>query len=353
MANKGHSMENQTNMVYNENDAQTEYSNITLDIDDSLQNIGTMTGNMAEGFDEVKRRRSAMDEDECYPKSLQEELNEIMEAFYSLVSEDDIREYQQSIESISERKIAERALQPISKAPDFKLEDQDGDKVILRDLLKKGPVVLVFYRGKWCPHCNRHIMAMQEYLTKIKAKGASVVCISPMLPDGTQYLATKRSLNFPVCSDVGNVLARKFKITFEILPEFRDTMCRWGEDIPKHNGDDTWEVPLPATYIIDMDGRLVWSFLDNDPGVRADPEDILEAIPLNPESEAFSTEMNTSINETEKSALDDVDDETKRKGIFNRRHKSSTFKTKIKKFFGKKKESPEAFLSAYLLPPDR
>jgi peroxiredoxin len=221
---------------------------------------------------QARRRSSAMEEDEYYPKSMQEELNEIMEAFYATVSEDDIREYQRFVESVSKKRIAEGAIHPISKAPDFQLEDQDGDIVKLRSLLDKGPVVLVFYRGKWCPHCNAVIMKLQQVLEQIQSKGASLVAISPMLPDGTHYLASKRSLNFPVCSDVGNAVARKFNLTFEVLPDLRDSFLKWGEDIPLHNGDDSWEIPLPATYIIDTNGYVVWSFVDNDPGVRAEPE---------------------------------------------------------------------------------
>ncbi|KAG7338505.1 alkyl hydroperoxide reductase [Nitzschia inconspicua] len=304
-----------------------------------------------ERFESRSSAISAMEEDETYLKTFQEEMNEIMEAFYAIVSEEDIREYQRFVESISQRKIAEGALQPGSKAPDFEMEDQDGEMVILRELLKKGPVVLVFYRGKWCPHCNRHIMAMQEYLSKFEAKGASMVCVSPMLPDGTHYLATKRSLNFPICSDVGNVLARKYNITFEIQPFFRDSMVRWGEDIPLHNGDDTWEVPLPATYVIDTDGRLLWSFIDNDPAIRADPEEILHAISTTSARETFSSEMKLSFDASvENSPHPEIEQIPRRKDMFNRRHLSSTFKTNFKKLFGKKRDPPSEFLSRYLLP---
>jgi peroxiredoxin len=223
-------------------------------------------------FQAERRRSSAMEEDEDYPKSMQEELNEIMEAFYAMVSDEDILEYQRFVESIQKKKVAEDAIHPISRAPDFELKDQDGDTVRLSTLVEKGPVVLVFYRGKWCPHCNAVIVNLQRALEKIKSKGATLVAISPMLPDGTHYLATKRSLSFSVCSDVGNIVARKYNLTFEVLPDFRDSFLNWGEDIPMHNGDDSWEIPLPATYIINTKGNVVWSFIDNDPGIRAEPE---------------------------------------------------------------------------------
>jgi peroxiredoxin len=300
-----------------------------------------------------RRRSSAMEEDEFYPMSFQEELNEILEAFYAAVSEEDIREYQRFIESNFQRSIAEGALHAISKAPDFDLEDQDGDKVTLSDFYKKGPVVLIFYRGKWCPHCNATILAMSRQIENIKAKGATLIAISPMLPDGTKYLATKRSLDFPVCSDVGNVVARKYNLTFQINPEFWDSLLRWGDDVPGDNGDDSWEVPLPATYIIDTNGDVIWSFVDNDPSVRASPEEILAFIPC---SEVSPSGKNISLGQDQVLVKEGAGRRTTnrntKKRLVDRRHLSSTFKTKFKSLFGKNKQTPREFLSNYLLPPN-
>jgi len=226
------------------------------------------------------------EEDEYYPKSFQDELNELIEAFYELVSDEDIRQYQKFVEDVQQRKIAEGAVTVGDIAPSFNLVDQDGDAVSLQDLCRRGPVVLVFYRGKWCPHCNAHIMRLQRTLPSIQARGASLVAISPMLPDGTQYLATKRSLEFPVLSDMHNAVADKYRIAFEVDEKFREPFLKWGDEIPAHNGDFSWKVPLPATYVIDRatsdedGGRILYAYIDNDPGVRVDPEDVLDAIPV-------------------------------------------------------------------------
>jgi uncharacterized Rossmann fold enzyme len=135
--------------------------------------------------EELERRLSEFHstDDEFYPSesSLQEELNEILQAFYDAVTEEDIKCYQQHVESIQERSIAEGAVKCPDIAPDFTLTDQDGETVCLSELCAKGPVVLVFYRGKWCPHCNATIMKMQRELDSIKAKGATLVAISPMV----------------------------------------------------------------------------------------------------------------------------------------------------------------------------
>ena len=218
--------------------------------------------------------------DDMYPQTLQEELNEIVEAFYDAVSEEDIRTYQNFIEGIMESRIAEHALGVGHQAPNFTLKDQDDDLVSLQTLLQTGPVVLVFYRGKWCPHCQATIMRFQRHLDEIKATGANLVAISPMLPDGTQYLATKRCLEFSVCSDIGNQVAKLYNLVFTVDPKYRDTFVEWGDDLPHHNGREAaWDIPLPATYIINQDGQIVWSFVDNDTGVRAEPSDIIAAIP--------------------------------------------------------------------------
>lgn len=139
------------------------------------------------------------EEDGC-PQTLQEELNQIIEAFYEVVGEDGLRKYQEDAESMYHRQIAEGALGVPHAAPDFVLVDQDGEKMSLSSLREKGPVVVQFYRGAWCPLCNAQIRRMQrEGLPLIKAKGATFVGISPMLPDGTQYLSTKRDLDFAIC----------------------------------------------------------------------------------------------------------------------------------------------------------
>lgn len=276
-------------------------------------------------------------EDDYYPKSLQEELNEILEAFYSLVSEDDIRTYQTYLEKIKEQRIAEGAVQAESTAPDFDLIDQDGDTVRLQDLLSKGPVVVVFYRGKWCPHCNANIMALQRALNRIHQKGANLVAISPMLPDGTQVFATKRDLQFPVLSDPGNQVARKYRLTFTVPEEIRPSFEAWQDDVPLHNGDSTWEIPLPATYVINTEGKIVWSFVDNDPGLRGEPDDIVAAIP---------DDKSTSSRDAHDKLPPNQNGETLKQNRGMTKLNSS-FKKGCKKLFGRKKQESQEYVAHY------
>ena len=224
---------------------------------------------------------SMLAEEENYPEpaTLQEELNSIVDAFYDAVPEKDIRAYQRYVEDIRGARIAEQALKEPAMAPTFELEDQEGDGVSLAALLKKGPVVLTFYRGKWCPHCNATLIRYsRDLVPALQQYNATLVAISPMLPDGTAFLATKRDLQFSVCSDWDCQLAKQFGITFTVEPHSRPFFTKWGDDLPEHNGVDSWDIPLPATYVIAPDGHISWSFLDYDPAVRGEVPDIVEQV---------------------------------------------------------------------------
>eukprot|EP00567_Pseudictyota_dubia_P016934 CAMPEP_0197460726 /NCGR_PEP_ID=MMETSP1175-20131217/54763_1 /TAXON_ID=1003142 /ORGANISM="Triceratium dubium, Strain CCMP147" /LENGTH=338 /DNA_ID=CAMNT_0042995875 /DNA_START=104 /DNA_END=1120 /DNA_ORIENTATION=+ len=227
----------------------------------------------------VEDDRKTMEEEEYdYPSTLQEELNEVLEAVYEVISEEDIQNYQRYLDDIAKQEIAEQSAKAKTPAPVFELVDQDNERTSLEQLCQKGPVVLQFYRGKWCPHCNAGLMKYNKYLPKIKEHGASLVAISPMLPDGSQFLASKRDLDYAVLSDCGNTVARKYKVTF-VVPEFiRPTFESWGHDVPKANGDDLWEIPLAATFVINKKREIVWSFVDNDHGVWAEPSDVVQAL---------------------------------------------------------------------------
>ena len=256
-------------------------------VQSDVSGVGYDTGEDVINYTSNNTNISMLEEEENYPEpeTLQEELNEILEAFFELVPEEDIRAYQRYVEDIQGAKIAEQALQEPAVAPDFVLKDQDDETVHLAELLKKGPVILAFYRGKWCPHCNATLMRFQKQLVPLlqaQHPNASLVAISPMLPDGTLFLASKRDLNYQVCSDPQNAVADQFRIAFTISEHTRPFMTKWGEHLPTHNGSsaDEWKIPLPATYVIGQDGRIAWSFLDNDPGVRAECEDILDALTL-------------------------------------------------------------------------
>ncbi|MEO0474855.1 MAG: peroxiredoxin-like family protein, partial [Planctomycetota bacterium] len=158
------------------------------------------------------------------------------------------------------------------QAPAFTLPDAKGKDVSLTSLLEQGPVVIVFYRGAWCPYCNLTLAAWQDELETIQGLGAQLVAISPQLPDYSLTSQQKNDLAFPVLSDVGNKVADGFGITTQVTPEIIN-FWEGKFDLVAHNGDASAKLPLPATYVIDTDGTIQFAHAHEDYRVRAEPTD--------------------------------------------------------------------------------
>ncbi|MEM1117764.1 MAG: peroxiredoxin-like family protein [Bacteroidota bacterium] len=173
---------------------------------------------------------------------------------------------------------ASTALQVGAEAPDFALPGASGETVRLGDALAQGPVVLTFYRGAWCPYCNTSLRQFQEALSDIEAAGATLVAISPNTPEGALEMEQAQTLTFPVLSDVGNAVSRDFGLVFEVDEDVRDRYRASGVDLAEANGVDAWELPVPATYVIDTDGTIRFAFVEADYTLRASPRDVIEAL---------------------------------------------------------------------------
>jgi peroxiredoxin len=159
--------------------------------------------------------------------------------------------------------------------PDFILSDATGKQVSMKELLAKGPLLISFYRGQWCPYCNMALKALQDSLSAIKARGVTLVAISPELPNQSPTMQEKNELQFPVLSDVGNNLARKLGILFQQPVTVRPILKAYGVDLQARNGDDSYEVPFPASYLIDSKGMIRYAFLDPDYTRRLEPSTAL------------------------------------------------------------------------------
>ena len=139
-------------------------------------------------------------------------------------------------------------------APEIVLENAKGATVDVGTLLKKGPVIVTFYRGGWCPYCNLELKAYQQILPEITAAGASLVAISPEKPDDTLSTAEKNALSFEVLSDVGQKVGRAFGLVYEFTEELKSAYHGFNLDIPARNGTPgEWALPVSATYVIDHD----------------------------------------------------------------------------------------------------
>jgi peroxiredoxin len=151
--------------------------------------------------------------------------------------------------------------------------------VDLGTLLKQGPVIVNFYRGGWCPYCNLELKAFQDALPEIKAAGASLVAISPEKPDDTLSTAEKSALAFPVLSDVGQKVGRAFGIVYDFTDELRGAYQGLGRDIPALNGTPgEWALPVPATYVVDRDGTIIYAYANADYRDRSEPRDVLAGL---------------------------------------------------------------------------
>ncbi|MEM1254723.1 MAG: peroxiredoxin-like family protein [Cyanobacteria bacterium P01_H01_bin.21] len=174
--------------------------------------------------------------------------------------------------------IADQALTVGDMAPDFELPDATGKQVRLSELLNQGPVVINFYRGEWCPYCNLELRAFQALLPEFKQAGANLVAISPELPDHSLSVSEKHSLEFAVLSDVGNRVSRQYGLVFTLDESLRPIYKNFGIDVSASNGDESYELPLPATYVIEPSGRIRYAFAEADYTQRAEPQDVLAVV---------------------------------------------------------------------------
>ena len=165
-----------------------------------------------------------------------------------------------------------------SKAPDFKGTDQQGKTVRLRDQLKKGKVVLVFYRGEWCPSCNKYLGQLNDSLAAIVAAGGNVIAITPETTASVGKTVEKTKASFPIVSDEGLKIMKAYDVEFEV-PE--NTLTRYrnsGIDLTESNGKNGNFLPVPATYVIDQESSIIYRFFNQDYKKRPSIAEILAVL---------------------------------------------------------------------------
>jgi peroxiredoxin len=211
--------------------------------------------------------------------SLKEQLAEYRADWRKRVPADRQAIMELHIEQLRTGVIARTMLKVGNRAPEFMLRNAKEEIVDIGALRKKGPVIVTFYRGGWCPYCNLELKAFQEILPEIKAAGASLVAISPEKPDDTLSTAEKNALAFEVLSDVGQKVGRAFGLVYQFTDELRSAYRGFGHDMPAHNGTPgEWALPVSATYVIDRDGTIIYAYTDVDYRDRADPRDVLDVL---------------------------------------------------------------------------
>ena len=179
------------------------------------------------------------------------------------------------IAELKQRGLATNSLAVGAKAPEFTLPDQNDRLVSSADLFAKGRLVLCFYRGRWDPFDCGQLEAMKRILPDLERAGASLAAISPQTTKQAFFMADQHKLRFPLLRDAGNQIARQFGLVYRVPDEQQAIYRRAFINLPFANGDDSWELPIPATYILDRDGSLLYVSANEDYTERPEPQEIV------------------------------------------------------------------------------
>jgi peroxiredoxin len=197
--------------------------------------------------------------------------------------------YARVVEQLRHSGMAERSLGPGAKAPAFELSDHESKLVASSALLERGRLVVCFFRGRWDPFCCCQVEALNEFVASYARAGAELVGISPQTVPQSYFMHDQHRLCFPLLSDAGNRVARQFGLVYRVPEEQQQIYRRVFINLPNANGDESWELPIPATYILDRDATILYASADPDYTVRPEPAEILERLlefDQNPEERA-------------------------------------------------------------------
>jgi len=217
--------------------------------------------------------------------SLQSELASTQVSWEQRVGEKTAETVALDNEALRQSGILERALGVGAKFPDVTLVNARGGRTRIYDKLANGPLVVTFYRGGWCPYCSLELRAYQAALDEIRAVGGDLVAISPEAPDHTLSTAEKNALKFDVLSDVSGALEDALGIRFDLTAPIVALYTQRGHDLPGHNGDGRWSLPIPATYVLERGGTIALAFVEPDYRKRLEPAAAIDALRRIRESE--------------------------------------------------------------------
>jgi peroxiredoxin len=210
--------------------------------------------------------------------NLSQKLQLYREESFSKKTEEDKTIMIETAENLRKLEIEKKALKEGDKIPEFQLKNAVGETIKIYDVLSKGPVIINFYRGAWCPYCNLEIAAYQEILPEIKKRGAQLVAISPEVPDITMTLKEKHALEFEILSDTSNLVAKQFGLVFQLEDKLIALYKKMGIDLVKSQENENNELPIPATYVVNTDGVIKLAYLNSDYTKRLEPMDAVAVL---------------------------------------------------------------------------
>jgi peroxiredoxin len=221
--------------------------------------------------------------------SLEEELARRRREVANLMRAADQRVVDQTIERNRMLQLAEQSLEVGETLPDFELPDRAGRMMSGNDILDRGPLVLAFFRGGWCPYCDATLRALEAARPSIEAAGATLVGVAPESPEQLERTASARGLGFLLLSDTNGAFAGLCGIRYEVPVAHIDFYRRMGIDLERRHAGASWSLPLPATYVVAQDGIIRFRFIDPDWSYRAEPDALVAVVQAMPEARTAAT----------------------------------------------------------------
>jgi len=206
---------------------------------------------------------------------LQDQLDEITARTRNLVQPERLAVGERAVEELFTSGIEEKILPVGAQAPEFALKDSNGKLVRSADLLALGPLIIKFFRGRWCPYCMTELESWRNFYGQIRERGALFVAIGPQTQRQSDFMAGQHGLPFPILTDTNNTVAEQFGLVYTVPEYHRDYYLSILVNIPFVNGEKSWRLPLPATYVIAPSGQVVFAEAHADFRVRPEPEEAL------------------------------------------------------------------------------
>jgi peroxiredoxin len=210
--------------------------------------------------------------------SLQDQLDEITTNTRHLVQPERLAISERAVEDLFTTGIEERILQVGASAPDFALRDSNGKVLRSADLLQLGPLIVKFFRGRWCPYCMTELETWRDLYEELRDRGGLMVAVGPQIERQSDFMVGQHGLPFPVLSDAGNKVAEQFGLVYTLPDTMRDYYKSILVNVPFVNGDQSWRLPLPATYVIGQDRKVLFAEAHADFRVRPEPQEVLAMV---------------------------------------------------------------------------
>ncbi|MDT8337414.1 MAG: peroxiredoxin-like family protein [Candidatus Izemoplasmatales bacterium] len=192
--------------------------------------------------------------------------------------EEIVKIFRQAAKELKDKNLEDQALKVGDKLPSFSLKNAYGEMVHIEDILKEGPIIINFYRGSWCPYCNLELRLYQKLLPKIKELGANIIAISPDLEKYSFTMQERNQFGFEVLSDINHEVSKQFGLVFTVDQKLIPIYQKMGIDLSKYQGNTAFELPFPATYVVNQEGIITLAFVDSAYELRLEPTKALDAL---------------------------------------------------------------------------